>query len=121
MSSEEVKGILVELERWPWQRPVSPLAAAAAMRSVVRRGITDSRQIVAVSCHVIVWWSAVYDLHEVPDAGGIPAAALRSAVQHAGQDVAQDALESLLDVLGQPECVNYDLFIMACAFAQLLA
>ncbi|KAH6943029.1 hypothetical protein HPB50_014104 [Hyalomma asiaticum] len=119
MSSEELNGILEQLKRWPWQRPVAPLAAAAVMRSVVRAGITDSRQIVAVSCHAIVRWSTVYELYEVPNAGGIPAAALRSAVQHAGHDVAQDALESLLDALGKPEWIDCDLFIAACAFAQL--
>ncbi|KAH6920051.1 hypothetical protein HPB50_028961 [Hyalomma asiaticum] len=119
MSAEEFNGIMEQLKRWPWQRPVAPLAAAAAMRSVVRRGITDARQIVAVCCQAIVWWSTVYELYEVPNAGGIPAAALLSAVQHAGQDISQDAVESVFDALGQPEWIDCDLFIWACAFAQL--
>ncbi|KAH6925991.1 hypothetical protein HPB50_012930 [Hyalomma asiaticum] len=117
MSSEVLNDILSQLKRWPWQRPVSALAAAAVMRSVVTTGITDPVQVVAVSCHAIVRWSTVYDLFEV--SGGIPAAALCSALQYAGHNVAQDSLGSLLGALGKPECIDYDLFIAACAFAQL--
>lgn len=119
MSSEQLNDILSQLKRWPWQRPVAPLAAAAVMRSVVRTGITDSVEVVAVSCHAIVRWSTVYELYEVPNAGAIPAAALCSALQQAGHEVAQDSLESLLDALGKPQWIGFDVFIVACAFAQL--
>ncbi|KAH6920748.1 hypothetical protein HPB50_028262 [Hyalomma asiaticum] len=46
------------------------------MRSVTKTGITDSVQVVAVSCDAIVRWSIVYDFYEVPNPGGIPTAAL---------------------------------------------
>ncbi|KAH6919995.1 hypothetical protein HPB50_029017 [Hyalomma asiaticum] len=90
------------------------------MRSVMRTGITDSVEVVAVSCDAIVRWSIVYDLYEVPNASGIPAATMCSALQHAGHDVAQDSLASLLQALGDPEMIHFEAFICACAFADLL-
>ncbi|KAH6943016.1 hypothetical protein HPB50_014023 [Hyalomma asiaticum] len=88
--------LLFQLKKWPWQSPVAPLAATIVMRSVTRTDITDSVEVVDVSCHAIVHSSIVYDLYEVPNASGIPTAALCSALQQAGHDLRQDSLASLL-------------------------
>lgn len=105
---------------WPWQRPVSPVAAASVLRSVVTTGITDPVEVVAVTCDAIVRWSIVYDFYEGPNADGFPAATLRSALHRAVCDVAQETLASLWEALGDPEWIHFDAFIVACAPAQLL-
>ncbi|KAH6919490.1 hypothetical protein HPB50_029522 [Hyalomma asiaticum] len=89
------------------------------MRLVVTTAITDCVEAVAVSCDAIVRWSIVYDLYDVPNAGGFSGAALRSALHRAMHEVSQETIASLLEALGNPERIHVEAFIVACAFAQL--